>query len=313
MKNSGLKLGSFALCLWTACSPGQLASSPPSSQTPTTPISAGGATLYQRLGQEAGIKTVIGDFVGRVVQDPKINGYFLNAKVDGNRLATCLVLQVGALTGGPQTYPSNGCRDMKSSHQGLKISTNDFNDLAGHLVAALQAAKVAQADIDTIVAAVSPAAADIVEDKNNNLTVYQRVGRKPGIAAVVQGFAGRVLMDQRINGFFAKANAARLGTCLVRQVCSIDGPCKYGEEVDGEPGVSRAQPCLDMITVHKGMTSPPGGGAGKPLVIADFNALVEDLVAELVADKVPPAEQMALLGALGPLCKQIVAGGTGCP
>jgi hemoglobin len=312
MKNSGLKLGSAALCLWAACSPGQLSTSPPSS-TPTVPINGAGATIYQRLGEEAGIKMVIGDFVGRVVQDPKINGYFLNAKLDGNRLTTCLVLQVASLTGGPQKYPSNGCRDMKSTHQGLKISTNDFNDLAGHLVAALQAAKVAQADIDAIVQGVTPTAADIVEDKNNNMTVYQRVGRKPGIATVVQGFAGRVLMDNRINGFFSKANAARLGTCLVRQVCSIDGPCKYGEEVDGEPGVSKAQPCQDMVTVHKGMTSPPGGGAGKPLTIADFSALVDDLVAELDADKVPPAEKMALLGALGPLCKQIVAGGTGCP
>jgi truncated hemoglobin YjbI len=313
MKNSGLKLGSLALCLWTACSPGQL-SAPPPTGSPPVPINAGGATLYDRLGGEAGIRMVVGDFVGRVVKDNKINGYFLNASVDGNRVAMCLVLQVGSLTGGPQKYPSNGCRDMKTIHQGMKISMNDFSDLAGHLVAALQAAGVAKPDIDAIVAAVTPTANDIVEDRNNNLTVYQRVGRKPGIAAVVQGFAGRVLADSRINGFFARANADRLGTCLVRQVCgATQGPCKYGQEVDGEPGVSRAKPCLDMVTVHTGMTSPPGGGAGKPLTIADFNALVEDLITELNADKVPAAEQMALLGALGPLCKQIVPGGAGCP
>ena len=70
---------------------------------------------------------------------------------------------------------------MKDSHAGMKVSMQDFNDLAGHLVAALSAAKVAQADIDAIVAAVSPMANDIVEDKTNNATVYQRVGRKPAI------------------------------------------------------------------------------------------------------------------------------------
>ena len=69
------------------------------------------------------------------------------------------MLQVGTLAGGPTpqfTYPSTGCRNMKDSHAGMKVSMQDFNDLAGHLVAALAAAKVAQADIDAIVAAVVP-------------------------------------------------------------------------------------------------------------------------------------------------------------
>jgi hemoglobin len=305
MKYSGLKLGSLALFVVCSGCPGHLEGDA------TTP---GTANLYQRLGSEAGIKKVMTDFVGRVVMDPKINGYFLNAKVDGNRLIQCLVLQVGSLTGGPQTYPSMGCRDMKSSHAGLKISMNDFSDLAGHLVSALQAAKVPQADINTIVKAVTPTANDIVEDKTNDGTVYQRVGRKPAITAVVKAFTARVVADKRINGFFSKANADRLTTCLVRQVCNIDGPCKYGEEVDGEPGVSRANPCKDMTSVHTGMTSPPGGAAdARPLTIEDFNALVESLVAELDAAKVSGGDKTAVLGALGPLCKQIVAGGTGCP
>jgi truncated hemoglobin YjbI len=291
MKHSSLVLGSLALALTaTACSPGTLTGGT------SAPINGNtGETPYLRLGGETGIKTVLTDFVGRVLKDPKINGYFLNAKVDGGRLLQCLVLQVGSLTGGPQTYPSMGCRDMKSSHAGLKISMNDFGDLAGHLVAALQAAKVAQADIDAIVKAVTPTAADIVEDKTSNGSVYQRVGRKPAIAAVVKAFITRVAADSRINGFFSQTDVERLSTCLVRQVCSVDGPCKYGEEVDGEPGVSRAKPCKDMLTA------------------ADFTALVEDLVAELDAAKVPAADKSALLGALGPLCTKIVAGGTGCP
>jgi hemoglobin len=308
MKQTGLKLGTLALCLAAAaCSPGQL-------NTPPTPISGGGGPLYERLGEEAGIRTVVNDFIGRVVKDPRINGYFLNAKVDPTQLSNCLTLQLGKATGGPQVYPSMGCRDMKTSHKGLKISSNDFADLAGQLVAALQAANVVKADIDTIVAKVGTYAPDIIEDQNSNATVYQRVGRKPAIIAVVNAFTTRVVGDARINGFFGRANADRLKTCLVRQVCSIDGPCKYGEEVDGEPGVGKAQPCQDMVKVHSGMTSPPGGGTGKPLVIADFTALVEDLIAELDAAKVQPSDKSMVLGALGALCKQIVAGnGAGCP
>jgi truncated hemoglobin YjbI len=305
MKHSGLKLGSIAFLFAAACTAGHLDNSPINPNANNT--------VYNHLGGEEGIKTAMTAFVSKVVNDPRINGYFLNAKFDGYRLINCLVLQVGSLTGGPQIYPSMGCRDMKSSHTNLKISMNDFSDLAADLVATLQAAKVAKADIDAVVKAVSPYAPEIVEDPNSNGTVYQRVGRKPAITAVVKAFTTRVVGDARINGFFSKANADRLGTCLVRQVCSIDGPCKYGEEVDGEPGVSRATPCKDMTSVHTGMTSPPGGGAeAKPLTIADFNALVEDLVIELDAAKVSPTDKNAVLGALGPLCKQIVAGGTGC-
>jgi truncated hemoglobin YjbI len=324
MKHSGLTLASLAFSVLAGCSPGQLDSTPISTPTPTPPVvgpspaptpspAPGGDSLYQRLGGQAGISKVVGDFLGRTLADPRINGYFLNAKVDGNNVGVCLVLQIGSLTGGPEKYPSMGCRDMKTIHKGMKVSMQDFKDLAEHLVAALTAAKVPQADINTIVAAVGTTVPDIVEDPNSNGTVYQRVGRKPAIATVIKNFATRVLANTRINGFFTGTDANRLLTCLVRQVCSIDGPCKYGEEVDGEPGVGKANPCKDMVTVHKGMTSPPGGGGNaKLLTIADFNALVTDLVTELKAANVAAADQMAILGALGPLCTQIVANGTGC-
>ncbi len=274
----------------------------------------GATTLYQRLGGETGIRTVMTNFVvNRVLKDAKINGYFLNSTVDGGNVIRCLTLQVGALTGGPEQYPSAGCRDMKSSHQGLKISMLDFGDLAAHLVDELKVGGVAQTDIDTIVSALLPMADDIVEDKTNTGTVYQRVGRKPAIATVVANFITRVVGDARINGFFGAANAMRLQTCLVRQVCSIDGPCRYGKEVDGEPGVSATNVCKDMKSSHLGLSNPPGGAASsRGITKADFDALVEDLVKELDAAAVTAADKMAILGALGPLCGDIVAGGVGC-
>ncbi len=277
------------------------------------------ASLYTRLGGETGIRTVVTDFVvNRVLKDVKINGYFLNAAVSGTKLIDCLVLQLGNATGGPQMYPNPtaGCRDMKTSHRGLKISMQDFSDLAGHLVDALKAAGVAQADIDTIVGVLTPMANDIVEDKNNNASVYHRIGRKPAIATVIDKFIVRVVADARINGFFGTTNAGRLKTCLVRQVCGIDGPCKYGEEVthESEPGVTAMNVCKSMKAVHMGLTSPPGGGAGaKTIAKADFDALVEDLVKELDAANVSAADKMAILGALGATCDDIVAGGVGCP
>jgi truncated hemoglobin YjbI len=272
-------------------------------------------SLYQRLGAEKGIRTVMTDFVTRVLGDAKINGFFLNAGVDGGKLINCLVLQVGSLTGGPQTYPSMGCRDMKASHLGMKVSMQDFNDLAGHLVASLTAAGVAKSDVDAVAGAVTPMASDIVEDKMNNGTVYQRVGRKPAIATVIDASIARIVADTRINGFFSATDAKRLKTCLVRQVCGIDGPCVYGKEVThpSEPGVATDNPCKDMKTVHTGLTSPPGMAGGKAITRADFDALVGDIAMELDKAGVGAPEKMAILAALAPTCGAIVQGGLGCP
>jgi truncated hemoglobin YjbI len=282
---------------------------PPSIANPPPPARAPAVSdaLFRRLGGVGGIRTVMTDFVGRAAKDPRINGYFLNAQVNPQRLIECLVIQVSALTGGPYTYPAGGCRGMREVHKDLKISTTDFNDTAVHLVEALTASRVAQADINTIVAAVTPMAADIVEDASNNRTVYQRVGRKPAIEGVVVAFMQEVFNDTRINAFFGGANAERLRTCLTRMVCGIDGPCQYGQEVDNaEAGVSRANPCKNMLVSHQGIGTP------RAITKADFDALVQDLVKVLDRANVPAADKNAVLGALGPTCKDIVAGGAGC-
>lgn len=274
------------------------------------------SALYTRLGGAAGINTVNTAFVGRVLADPKINGYFLNSNIDGGKLLNCLNLQVGAATGGLEVYPSAGCRNMKETHLGMGVSKKDFDDLVKHFVDTLKAANVADADILAIGGVLGSTETDIVEDLASNKTVYQRVGRKPAVAAVIEKFVGRVAGDIKISGFFSADGLPRLKTCLTRQVCSIDGPCKYGSEVDaapGEPGVSKANPCKDMLTSHRGLTNPRGGAAGaKTIGLDDFNILVDHLKVTLTTDfNVPAAEQTAILDVLGGMCGDIVAG-PGC-
>ena len=119
-------------------------------------------------------------------------------------------------------------------------------------------------------------------------SLYQKLGGKKAITAVVDEFVARVAADNRINSFF-KATAsdpARLAAFkkkLVDQICEASGgPCKYMGK--------------DMKTAHMGM-----GVSG-----ADFGALVEDLVGALDKFKVGEPEKQALLGALGPMKKDIV-------
>ncbi|HEV8255671.1 MAG TPA: group 1 truncated hemoglobin [Casimicrobiaceae bacterium] len=114
-------------------------------------------------------------------------------------------------------------------------------------------------------------------------SLYDRLGGKDALTAVVDDFVGNVAADKRINGFFAKADIPRLKRNLVDQICQgTGGPCVYTGK--------------DMKTAHKGMG----------ISDADFNALVEDLVKTLNKFKVPAKEQGELLGILGPLKPQIV-------
>jgi hemoglobin len=283
--------------------------------TPSIPIrppnpapAAPNDALYRRLGGADSIRTVMSDFVGRAARDPKINGYFLNSTVDSRRIIECLVIQVSALTGGPYTYPSAGCRDMRTVHAKMGISTNDFNDTAKHLVDSLANLRVASADISAIVNAVTPLASEIIEDPSNSATVYQRVGRKPAIEQVVLAFMQRVYANPTISSFFGGGNPERLRTCLTRMVCGIDGPCKYGKEVDGfEGGVGSMAPCKDMAASHRDINRP------RAITKSDFDVLVQELVIVLDAAGVAAGDKMGVLNALGPTCKQIVSGGVGCP
>ena len=114
-------------------------------------------------------------------------------------------------------------------------------------------------------------------------SLYERLGGKEAITAVVDDFVGRVAADNRINGFFAKANIPRLKMHLVNQICEASGgPCKYKGK--------------DMKSAHAGMG----------VTSEAFGALVEDLVAALDKFKVGATEKNELLSVLGPMKGDIV-------
>lgn len=114
-------------------------------------------------------------------------------------------------------------------------------------------------------------------------SLYERLGKKEAITAVVNDFVGRVASDGRINGKFANADIPHLKAMLVEQICAASGgPCTYTGR--------------DMKTTHAGMA----------ITDAQFDALVGDLVAALNKFNVPEREKKELLGALGPMRKDIV-------
>lgn len=114
-------------------------------------------------------------------------------------------------------------------------------------------------------------------------TLYERLGGKDAISAVVDDFVSRCAADDRINGKFARTDIGRLKKMLVDQVCQASGgPCTYQGR--------------DMRETHEGMAVTAG----------EFDALVGDLVATLDHLNVPKASQDELLALLGPMRSDIV-------
>src|SRR5215475_1091773 len=110
---------------------------------------------------------------------------------------------------------------------------------------------------------VSVSSASLLGQGMKEKSLYDRLGGKKAITAVVDEFVTRVAGDKRINAFFGAtaSDPARLKKFkgnLVDQICQASGgPCKYTGK--------------DMKSAHMGMA----------INGADFDALVEDLVGAL--------------------------------
>jgi len=114
-------------------------------------------------------------------------------------------------------------------------------------------------------------------------SLFDRLGGKDAIVAVVDDFVARCAGDDRINAKFGRTDIPRLKKMLVDQVCeAAGGPCTYTGR--------------DMKETHTGMGVTKG----------EFDSLVEDLVATLDGFDVPKAEQEELLGLLAPMQGDIV-------
>ena len=114
-------------------------------------------------------------------------------------------------------------------------------------------------------------------------STYEQLGGAAGVEAIVDGLLETIVDDDRINAQFANTDILRLRSKLIEQICAeSDGPCTYTG--------------LTMEESH----------AGRHIDDAQFNALVEDLIAAMTARGVPVAAQNRLLRRLAPMHGDIV-------
>lgn len=109
-------------------------------------------------------------------------------------------------------------------------------------------------------------------------TLYERLGGKPALEAVVGELWNITSKDARINKYFANTKPEVFGSQLVDFLCQASGgPCQYKGK--------------DMVAAHTGMH----------LSEADFNALADNVVKSLDKFKVPAKEKGEVMTMLGSL------------
>lgn len=122
--------------------------------------------------------------------------------------------------------------------------------------------------------------------------LYERLGGQPAMEAVANGLVDRILADNRVNKWFAHAaasteNANAYKAKLAVFICAgVGGPCKYTG--------------LDMVAAHR----------GRGVTSEAFDAVAQDLVAQLNQLKVPEKEKHEVMEIIGSLKPSIVQSGS---
>ncbi len=114
-------------------------------------------------------------------------------------------------------------------------------------------------------------------------SLYQRLGGRQAIDAVVSDAIGNISADARINQRFAGIGGTQLNKNLVDLLCARSGgPCIYTG--------------LDMSAAHEGMN----------IRNDEFDALVQDMVKSLDRFKVPAREKGEVLFILGKMKNAVI-------
>lgn len=118
-------------------------------------------TLYQRLGGYDAIAAVCADLITRLRADAQLGRFWAHRGEDGiKREYQLLVDFLCNAAGGPMYYTG---RDMKVSHEGMRISASDWDVFMGHLNATLDKFALPAAERNDVVGFVQSTRADMVE------------------------------------------------------------------------------------------------------------------------------------------------------
>ncbi len=118
-------------------------------------------SLYERLGGYDGITIFVNNLLPRLEADAILGRFWQNRGNDGiAREKQLLINYLCSSAGSSMIYTG---RDMKTSHQGMNISENDWVIFLGHAGATMEALHIPKQECDEMVAFVLSLKDDIVE------------------------------------------------------------------------------------------------------------------------------------------------------
>jgi len=120
-------------------------------------------SLYQRLGGMPAIRAVVDDFVGRVLNDERINKWFAHAAANPEEAAAYkskLADFICQGTGGPCKYTG---ADMVTAHKGRGITSEAFQAVVEDLTAALDKLHVPAKEKSDLLSLLAPMKAAVVQ------------------------------------------------------------------------------------------------------------------------------------------------------
>lgn len=241
--------------------------------------------LWNRLGGERGVAEIVHDFVDAALKDPAVDltrgGKFPLNGEKRIQLEKSLVDFISALTGGPFQYKG---KDMKSAHEGMQITEEQFDALARHFVAALRKHRVVPADIEFLGTAFALTKKDIVaaEPKPKEQprpaptlaasALLKEFGGAQALRPVMRDFVAAALHDPKVD--FTRGGKFDFDAEARKRL--EDSLADFFASALGNPDAYRGR---DMKAAHEGMQ----------ITAAQFDALLGHLRDALKKHSVPEA------------------------
>ena len=123
----------------------------------------GGPSLYKRLGGYDEIASIVDDFLAGLGKDPAFARFGTGRGQESkNRARQLIVDQICSLSGGPCVYIG---RDMKSTHQGLEITKEEWEASGKIMGGVLAKHKIPEKEQKEIGGIIEELSKDIIEQK----------------------------------------------------------------------------------------------------------------------------------------------------
>lgn len=113
-------------------------------------------TLYDRVGGEQGVKSLVKDFYGRVLRDPELAPFFEDSPID--RLFAMQFEFFAAALDGPVRYSG---LSIHQAHFGRGIEKEHFARFVNHLIDTLESWRFSEPEINLLIGRVNTYADEV--------------------------------------------------------------------------------------------------------------------------------------------------------